>query len=135
MFIPKPGRDAYSGPRDYRPIILISFLLKTMERLLDRYLRDEILAPMLLYSNQYAYQAGKSVESALNELFVRVEKVLDQREIALGAFLDIQGAFNNTRYDTMCDALVKRGSEYIIIRRINVTLEGRVALATLNAIF
>jgi len=68
MFIPKPGRDAYSGPRDYRPIILISFLLKTMERLLDRYLRDEILAPMLLYSNQYAYQAGKSVESALNEL-------------------------------------------------------------------
>ena len=40
MFIPKPGRNAYRGPRDYRPISLTSFLLKTMERLVDRYLRD-----------------------------------------------------------------------------------------------
>ena len=35
VFIPKPGRDSYSGPRDYRPISLPSFLLKTMERLVD----------------------------------------------------------------------------------------------------
>jgi hypothetical protein len=40
VFIPKPGRNCYSGPRDYRPISLTSFLLKTMERLVDRYLRD-----------------------------------------------------------------------------------------------
>jgi len=99
-----PGRDSYSGPRDYRPINLTTFLLKTTERLVDRYLRDEVLALMPLHSNQHAYQAGKLVETALYQLIVRVEKVLDQREIALGAFLDIEGAFNNTRYDTMCDA-------------------------------
>ena len=75
MFIPKPGRDSYSGPRDYRPISLTSFLLKTMERLVDRYLRDEVLAHMPLHSNQHAYQAGKSVETALHQLIVRVEKV------------------------------------------------------------
>ena len=74
-----------------------------MERLVDRYLRDEILALMPLHSNQHAYQAGKSVETALHQLVVRVE-VLDQHEIALGAFLDIGEAFNNTRYDTMCNA-------------------------------
>jgi len=78
VFIPKPGRDSYSGPRDYRPISLTSFLLKTMERLVDRYLRDEVLALMPLHSNQHAYQAGKSVETALHQLVVRVEKVLDQ---------------------------------------------------------
>jgi len=39
VFISKPGRNTYSGPRDYRPISLTSFLLKSMERLLDRYLR------------------------------------------------------------------------------------------------
>jgi hypothetical protein len=50
VFIPKPGRDSYSGPRDYRPINLTSFLLKTMERLVDRYLRDEVLALMPLHS-------------------------------------------------------------------------------------
>jgi hypothetical protein len=132
VFIPKPGRNSYSGPRDYRPISLTSFLHKTMERLVDRYLRDETLALVPLHSNQHAYQAGKSVETALHQLVVRVEKALDQQEIALGAFLDIEGAFNNTCYDTMCDALVTHGSEYTIVRWIRATLEGRMAVATLN---
>ena len=115
VFIPKPGRNTYSGPRDYRPISLTSFLLKTMDRLVDRYLRDEALAFVPLHPNHHAYQAGKSVEMALHQLVVWVEKALDQQEIALGAFLDIEGAFNNTCYDIMCDALVRHGSEYTIM--------------------
>ena len=51
---------------------------------------------------------------------------------ALGFFLDIEGAFNNTCYDAMCDALVRHGSEYTIVRWIRATLEGRVAVATHN---
>jgi hypothetical protein len=33
FFTPKPGRDSYGGPKDYRPISLTSFLLKTFGRL------------------------------------------------------------------------------------------------------
>jgi hypothetical protein len=72
------------------------------------------------------------VETALHHLVVRVEKALDQQEIALGAFLDIELALNNTCYDTICDALVRHGCEYTIVRWISVTLEGRVAVATFN---
>jgi hypothetical protein len=61
--------------------------------------------------NQHAYQTGKSVEIAFHRLLVRVEKALDQQETALCVFLDIVGAFNNTCYDTMCDALVRRGGD------------------------
>ena len=43
-FIPKPGRSFYCGPKDFRPISPTSFLLKTLERLVDRFLRDEVLA-------------------------------------------------------------------------------------------
>ena len=74
------------------------------------------------------------METALHQLVVPVEKALDQQEIALGAFLDIEGAFNNNCYDTMCDALVRHGSEYTIVRWIRAILEGRVAIATLNDI-
>jgi hypothetical protein len=35
---------------------LTSFLLKTMERLVDRFLRDEILLLKPLHPNQQAYQ-------------------------------------------------------------------------------
>jgi hypothetical protein len=105
-----------------------------MERLMDRYLRDEALAIVPLHPNQHAYQAGKSVETALHQLVVRVEKALDQQEIVLGAFLDIEEAFNNTCYDTMCDALVRHGSEYTIVLWIRATLETRVPVAILNDI-
>ena len=109
VFISKPDRNSYSGSRDFRPISITSFLLKTMERLVDRFLRDEILVFMPLHPKQHAYQAGKSVETALHRLVVRVEKALEQQETALGVFLDIEGAFNNTSYDSMCAALLKMG--------------------------
>jgi hypothetical protein len=47
---------------------------------------------------------GNWVETALHQLMVQVEKALDQQETALGVFLDIEEAFNNTCCDTMCDA-------------------------------
>jgi hypothetical protein len=79
-----------------------------MERLVDRYLRDEVLAIEPLNPNQHAYEAGKSGETALHHLDVRVEKVLNQQEVALGAFLDIEGAFNSTCSNNIRDALVRR---------------------------
>jgi hypothetical protein len=115
VFIPKLGRNSYCGPKDFRPISLTPFLLKTLDRLVDRFLRDEILASKPLHPNQHAYQAGKSVEMALHQLMVRVKKALDQQEIALGVFLDIEGAFNNTSYDSMCAALVRHVVDHTII--------------------
>jgi len=96
VFIPKCGRNSYSGPSDFRPISLKSFLLKTMARLVDGYLQDEVLALVTLHPNQHGYQAGKSVKMVLHQLLVQVEKAFDQKETALGVFLDIEGAFNNT---------------------------------------
>ena len=55
VFISKPDRNTYSGPRDYRPISLTSFSLKPMERLMDRYPREEAMAIVSLHPNQHAY--------------------------------------------------------------------------------
>jgi hypothetical protein len=121
VFIPKPGRNSYCGPKDFRPISFTSFLLKTLERLVDRFLRDEILVSKPLHPNQHAYQAGKSVETALHQLVVQDEKDLDQQEAALGVFLDIEGAFNNTSYDTMCMALARHGVDHTIVRWVKAT--------------
>jgi hypothetical protein len=107
--------------------------LKTLERLVDRFLRDEILVSKPLHPNQHAYQAAKSVEMALHQLVVRVEKALDQQEVALAVFLDTEGAFNNTSYDTMCMALARHGIDHTIVRWFKATLEGRQAIAMLGS--
>jgi hypothetical protein len=109
VFILKHDKATYGGPKEYRPISLTSFLFKTMERLVDRFIRDEMVVSSPLHPNQHAYQAGKSTETALHQLVVQVEKVLNQKETALGVFLDIDGAFNNTSYDSISAALARHG--------------------------
>lgn len=59
-FIPKPGRPSHCVAKDCRPISLTSFILKTLERLIDFCIRDEVKYP--LHVNQHAYQAGKSTD-------------------------------------------------------------------------
>jgi len=58
VFIPKPGGSSFCGPRDFRLINLISFLLKIMERVVDRFLRDEILALRPLHHNNMHTRLG-----------------------------------------------------------------------------
>jgi hypothetical protein len=131
VFISKPGRDTYSSPRIIDLSALTSFLLKTMERLVDRFIRNETLTLSPLHPNQHAYQAGKATETALHQLMVQIEKVLNQKETALGVFLDIEGAFNNT-YNSIFAALARHGVGHTIIRWIQSTLEGQRATATLG---
>jgi hypothetical protein len=127
VFIPKPGKDTYGGPKGYRPISLTSFLLKTMERLVDRFIRDEMVISCLLHPNQHAYQAGKSTEMALHQL-VRIEKAFDQKETALGFF----SRFNNTSYDSISATLARHRVSPTIIQWVRDTLQGRRATATLG---
>ena len=39
FFIPKVGEDNYFEAKSFRPISLTSFLLKTIEKLVDRFIR------------------------------------------------------------------------------------------------
>jgi hypothetical protein len=115
-FIPKPGNLNYTAAKAYRPISLSSFLLKTMEKLVDRYIRDEALRIYPLHRNQHAYQRGKSTETALHNVVTHAEYAIDHKGIALGAFLDIQGVFHRTSFDTIKQAVKRHGIEPAICR-------------------
>jgi len=47
-------------------------------------------------------------------------------------FSHIERACNNTCYDIKCDALVRHGDDYTTVWWIRATVEGHVAVATLN---
>ena len=83
VFIPKAGKRSHTSPKDYRPISLSSFLLKTLERLLDLYIRDAI--PQNMFSaSQHAYVRGMSVDSALYTLVNPIEGAPSQKERGCG---------------------------------------------------
>jgi hypothetical protein len=130
-FIPKPGKLDYTEAQAYRPISL-SFLLKTMEKLVDRPIRDEALRIYPLHRNQHAYQKGKSTETALHNVVTHAVYAIEHKGIALGAFLDIEGAFDMTSFDIIKQVAEKHGIEPAICRWICAMLDSRKVTATLS---
>jgi hypothetical protein len=67
-----------------------------MEKLTDRHIRDSALKSYPLHQNQHAYQIGKSTKTAFHNVVTCTESATEYKDIALGAFLDIEGALNRT---------------------------------------
>jgi len=86
IFIPKAGKPSHTNPKDFRPISLSSFLLKTLERLIDTHIRLTI-DQSLLSDAQHAYRKGKSTDTALHSLVCSIG--FHNKEYSLAAFLDI----------------------------------------------
>ena len=114
IFIPKPGKNSYTDPKAFRPISLSSFFLKTLERLIDNYLRENILIQNPLSEKQHAYMPGRSTETALLQVTKFINKAKEKDTMVLGAFLDIEGAFDNTRCSSIMSSLENYSSPNFI---------------------
>ena len=101
VLIPKARRGLLGTAKDFRLISLTSFILKLMERLVDRYIRKVPLVENTLRREKHAYQEGKSAETALAEAFMEIEKGI-KSGFALTVLLDIEGAFNRTSVESIC---------------------------------
>ena len=132
IFLPKPGKETYDNPKSYRPISLSSFILKTLERLVDIYLRNQVLSTNPLQQNQFAYQKGKSTETALHALTYKLGKSMKEGTETLAAFFDIQGAFDNAPTHAITKALTAKLTKPHIVGWINHMLETRHVTAELE---
>lgn len=129
-FIPKPGREDYTSTKSYRPISLSSFILKTLERLIDRYLRDSL--KIEIHPNQHAFTAGRSTESALHIVVERLERSIGYKQSTLALFADIEGAFDKTTFRSVDEALLNGGANSTIRSWIKQLLGNRLITADVN---
>jgi Reverse transcriptase (RNA-dependent DNA polymerase) len=81
---------------------------------------------------QFAYQAGKSTVSALHHLVTKIGKALRYTEVALSSFVDIQGAFDNTGFESIRAAAVRRHIDPESVEWIIGMLECRIVTAGLG---
>ncbi|GJQ75836.1 hypothetical protein Trydic_g17905 [Trypoxylus dichotomus] len=88
-YIPKLGRQKLK-PDSYRSLGPMSFLLKILDTRGGFRLSS-------LYLDQRVYQMAKSIELTPHSLFGEDDRFLENKEIAVGAFLDAEGAFNNAQ--------------------------------------
>jgi hypothetical protein len=103
-FILKPEKANYTEAEAHHPVCLVSFMLKTVERLGDRHIKNEILGLRPLHLYHSAYQPEKSTETALHHVSTLIEEAVENREVTLGDFQDIKGAFDSTSIDIITKA-------------------------------
>ena len=104
----KPSLDA-SDVNNYRPISNLSFISKTIERLVDArlvsYADNNKLFPVFYQS---AYRAHHSTETALVHLHNDMLLAIDNGEVGALALLDMSVAFDTIDHDIMLDVLRRR---------------------------
>lgn len=131
-FIPKAGKERYDQAKSFRPISLMSFILKILEKLIDRRIRDIELKDNMLHNAQHAYQAGKGTESALHSLITDIEKQFPIKGSTMAVFIDIQGAFDNTNFNVIAKAARVKGISSWAIAWIECMLKSRTIKATID---
>ena len=100
-FIPKPGKTSYDRAKSFRPISLMSFVLKTLEKILDHKIKTGPLIKNPIEKTQYAYASGRSTETALHNLVAEIEKGLQNDGFAVTIFIDIEAAFDGCTFETL----------------------------------
>ncbi|KAK3549510.1 hypothetical protein QTP86_002481 [Hemibagrus guttatus] len=104
--IPVPKKPKISGLNDYRPVTLTSVVMKSFERLVLTYLKD-ITGP-LLDPHQFAHQANRSVDDAVNMGMHYILQHLDRPgNYARILFVDFSSAFNTIIPDLLQTKLME----------------------------
>jgi len=93
---------------NYRPISLLSIFSKILEKIVAESLTSYLSNNNILYDNKYGYQKGKSTSYPMIKLIDYISKAMNQGDIAIGVFCDLQKAF-----DTCCNKIMFKKLEKI----------------------
>ena len=115
IFIPKPDKPSYSIPKAFRPISLMSFMMKICEKLLLWEFEDRYLSVHPLENEQHGFRKSRSCDSCLSTMYEEVEHALIKKQFAVAVYLDIEGCYDNLQNISMSQALRSRGApeEYV----------------------
>ena len=70
-------KKSYKVPSSFRLLSLSFFRFKTLEKVVDVWLKETTIVEFPLNVGQHAYQRGKSTEPAFSDLIGRVSDALD----------------------------------------------------------
>ena len=120
--IPKPKKEDYNNPKNYRPISLLSNIGKIFEKVinikLSHYLKDK------LNPNQHGFIQGKSTISALSEIIESSIIHKNEHKTAIIS-LDISSAFDKAWWPMIIHQLYRFHIPQKIIKLIESFLQNR----------
>ena len=107
--MPSFKKDDKSSPSNYRPISLLSWVGKVMERVVYKYIYNYIIEHSLLYSYQSGFLPGHSTVYQLLEIYHNICKNIDNRLSSIIVFCDISKAFDRVWHKALLKKLQSYG--------------------------
>jgi hypothetical protein len=108
IFINKLGKTDFKNPRSFRLISLMSFVYKTLEKVVAMDLEQNAFEENPMHEVPFGFVKGRSTEHALSATVNEIEKGLHGKEFVFATLLDIKGAFDNIKTSAIIKAMKKQ---------------------------
>lgn len=90
-----------SDPNNFRPISVLPICSKIFEKVIYKRLDTYLTSIEYLCPNQYGFRPKSNTMTATIDLTTDIKRHIDQREIALGIFIDLKKAFDTVSHDIL----------------------------------
>lgn len=110
--VPIPKKSVTSELKDFRPISILPFLSKVLERVVYRQLSQFLQSHSLLNSFQSGFRSAHSTSTALIKITDDIRLAMDGKQLTLLTLLDFSNAFNCVDHSILL----------AILRSLNISL-------------
>jgi len=127
------AKDEFSN---YRPISVLPSMSKIFEKLVYNRLSKYLTKLNILSQYQYGFRSNHSTYMALLDFYNKVSKCIDDKNIAIGVFIDLQKAFDTLDHSVLLSKLAHYGvrgishtwfSNYLVNRKQYIYLNNCVS--------
>ena len=107
--IPVFKKGSPLDPSNYRPISLLSNIDKIFEKLMFSRVSSFLETNRVIYSKQFGFRKSLSTTHALISMVEQIRQCLDEGNVAVGIFVDLQKAFDTVDHQILCHKLKHYG--------------------------
>lgn len=117
---------------NYRPISVLPVIAKIFEKILYKRLESFLKSGKILYHKQYGFRPKHSTLSATIDLVTKIKNKIDQKQIALGIFVDLRKAFDTISPDILIHKLSHIGITGNALKIFESYLQNRQQIVKIN---
>lgn len=133
--IPIPKKTVTSELKDFRPISILPFLSKILEKVVHRQLSTFLRNNNLLSPFQSGFRSSHSTSTALIKITDDIRSAIDDKKLTLLTLLDFSNAFNCVDHDILLAVLRSLNFSHSNLLWFSSYLDGRQQCVRIDDIY